>query len=116
MTGWEAERERLRKALEDIQRETMRCRGDQAYRDAVKFALKTSTAALSEPKEQTTADRWIEWKGGECPVPVNTAGTVKLRDGTVYERKDITDFNWGRADWCLKPHREIVAYRLSVQP
>ena len=33
-------------ALERIQRETMRCRGEQSYKDAAKFALKESSAAL----------------------------------------------------------------------
>lgn len=34
-------------ALEAIQRETMRCRGEQSYRDAAKFALRESSAALA---------------------------------------------------------------------
>jgi len=37
----------LMDALEKIQRETARCRGDQAYRDACKMALSTSSAALA---------------------------------------------------------------------
>lgn len=34
-------------ALERIKRETMRCRGEQSYRDATKFAFKESNAALA---------------------------------------------------------------------
>jgi len=44
----------LVEALEKIQRETVRCRGDQSYRDACKMAFsvtRTALAQLKEPKE-----------------------------------------------------------------
>ena len=41
----------LVEALEKIQRETVRCRGDQSYRDACKMAFSVTRAALAQLKE-----------------------------------------------------------------
>jgi len=54
------------------------------------------------------ADGWIEWAGGDCPVP----------PGTVVEVEFTTMARWiGPAkDWCWKHEDDdmnIVAYRLS---
>jgi hypothetical protein len=41
----------LVEALEKIQRETVRCRGDQSYRDACKMAFSLTRTALAQLKE-----------------------------------------------------------------
>lgn len=61
---------------------------------------------------------WIEWQGGECPVPFKTTVQVKLRDGAV-ERPRHAGF-WMRTDddrsyWQHEPNdhnNDIVAYRV----
>jgi len=61
---------------------------------------------------------WVEWTGGECPVPFKTIVQIKLRDGAV-ERPRIAGF-WMRTDddrsyWQHEPNdhnNDIVAYRV----
>lgn len=53
---------------------------------------------------------WIEWNGGERPVPPGTMVEVKLRDGSVSRSEN---WNWGHAP-CpgrYDPKLDIVAYR-----
>jgi hypothetical protein len=62
------------------------------------------------------SDGWIEWKGGECPVPKGTLIDVKYDDG--YKRECKAGDNYAE-DWSRTGHpRDIVAYRLtpSTQP
>lgn len=51
---------------------------------------------------------WIEWKGGECPVPMGMQVQVKFRSNNVSEPRSAWEFLWGHvAEDC-----DIIAYRL----
>jgi len=72
-------------------------------------------------------DGWIEWPGGECPVPAHTPVEVRYRDGEtelVYAHEPATGLNdWWKheGETCYDPETEgetlehscdIVAYRV----
>lgn len=64
-------------------------------------------------------NKWIEWKGGECPVPAGTLVDVLDGDGTVWEGAEAIPFdgrfsNAGAIFWehrCMKTNA-IAAWRL----
>src|SRR5687768_15104235 len=62
---------------------------------------------------------WIEWKGGECPVPRGTLIDVRYRDGgEMYGRRALECESWGRdassSFWGrLNIDSDITAYRPS---
>lgn len=92
-------------------------------RDQYEAALEAS----KEPLTGTGVDGWIDWPGGECPVPVGTLVDVKMED--TEEARNIghtyfevhgqpageygTDPDWSLEHWGadVKPSR-IIAYRL----
>lgn len=59
---------------------------------------------------------WIEWKGGECPVPSGTVVDVKDRDSfewtdqTVGADNAVSDQFWRHT--CFMPSLHIIAYRV----
>jgi hypothetical protein len=58
---------------------------------------------------------WVEWSGGECPVPYNTTVFVKTRSGLGLDALNDFEscFDW---DWLGQYHpMDIVAYRV-VKP
>lgn len=66
-------------------------------------------------------DGWIEWKGGEVPVPEGTVVDLKTRDGdTVYESVvgESGNNTWYQFWSHDGDNREIMAYRItpSTQP
>lgn len=75
------------------------------------------TAAVEAAK--TDDNPWIEWPGGECPVPDGTLVDVRWRNGIVHvnERASRSDNNrgnavgafWQKDGW----DADIVAYRIS---
>lgn len=84
-----------------------------------------------DAKVEADNDGWIEWHGGQCPVPFGTKVDVKFRNGKVYQNKQA----WGSVDvgkgvdsvseagsafWRKdNSDRDIVAYRIctgSEQP
>lgn len=85
-------------------------KGNSTFDDIWHWRLPTpSELAQHAPKE----DGWIEWEGGECPVPCDTKVIVKFRDKSV-EAADIQ-----RADfwiwWHTTDDDDIIAYRLVPQ-
>ena len=76
---------------------------------------KVGEQGASEP-----AGDWIEWGGGECPVPRGTLIQVKLRDGFVSsEQPALEGFQTGAEQWRIgydndrKPcGLDIIAYRV----
>lgn len=53
---------------------------------------------------------WIEWKGGECPVPAGTVVDYMLRDGEVVKSVEADQLRWDFNGW----QSDIIAYRLHV--
>lgn len=53
---------------------------------------------------------WIEWNGGECPVPGDTRVDVRLRGGVEY--CGYTAREW---DWSGICGVQIVAYRIAKE-
>ena len=51
---------------------------------------------------------WIEWKGGECPVPPGTKVDVKFRSGNVYDGENAASYSWRHCG----VRSDIVAYRV----
>jgi len=65
--------------------------------------------AAPPSKPATQAGEWIEWKGGECPIPDDALHQVCFRDG-VKSGIDDTPADWG---WSHSgSSSDIVAYRL----
>ena len=42
-------------------------------------------------------NKWIEWKGGECPVPEGTVVNIKLRD--VPDKENTFNFKAEKLRW-----------------
>lgn len=62
-------------------------------------------------------DGWIEWQGGECPLPQGVLCAVKYRDGD--KTPSTTAGSMLAHDWSHTRHdRDIIAYRpiLSEKP
>ena len=60
---------------------------------------------------------WIEWKGGECPVPPDTRVEVRFRSGASdpHCNAGLWDWKWMGRD--LEDTYDIVAYRvISEKP
>jgi hypothetical protein len=57
---------------------------------------------------------WIEWSGGECPVPPGTVVEVRFRNGNSDPDSNAEWWTW---DWdCDREStRDIVAYRVVPQ-
>lgn len=71
---------------------------------------------LDKPKQD---DGWIEWHGGECPVPVGTPVVVRYRCGMVRGvfgalQDDESGLDASAECWRNDDHQyDIVAYRLA---
>ena len=39
--------------------------------------------------------KWIEWRGGECPVTDGTAVEIGARNGGVWSTNKASDYYWG---------------------
>lgn len=76
-------------------------------------------AALDVVAANAADDGWIEWGGGECPVPDGTEVQVQHRDGSVFRGKALIDKGIGNSNWHIgfkadpRPcRRDIIAYRV----
>lgn len=110
----------MKEALEMVQHKIARIlNGDPQYLDnwvdgAGYFKLVADRLeAKSEPQPAPSNDGWIEWNGGECPVPKGTLIDVRHRDGEeflgVSALMDIPCQDWEYELSC----GDIIAYRLS---
>lgn len=90
---------------------------DPSYEDDSRYIItrKQYEAALAAKN-----DGWIEWGGGECPVPVGTLVDVKYRSGEINQHvKAAVLDNGGSIDtacavrWSrMDAEYDIIAYRL----
>ena len=55
---------------------------------------------------------WIEWGGGECPVPPDTLVEVRFRNDALNAFCSAGDWSWSWADLAS----DIVAYRVLSAP
>lgn len=60
----------------------------------------------------STNKDWIEWQGGECPVPDNTPIQAEWRAGKSFRTVCPQEFRWGHQD----SESDIVAYRVIINP
>jgi hypothetical protein len=56
-------------------------------------------------------DGWIEWHGGECPVPVGRLVDLRFRTGEEAYSIAAEVLSWGHR----KRNGDIVAYRIASQ-
>lgn len=85
--------------------------GIQDLEKARHYLYKLIEIQSAEP--ETGADKtdegWIEWKGGECPVPIGTFMDIRLRDGSVFQRQVVTnELRWSS----IESSADIVAYKV----
>lgn len=59
--------------------------------------------------EQEKAEGWIEWKGGECPLPPFTIVDIRNAGGFYVPGGNAAGFNW---KWGVNGG-DIVAYRVK---
>lgn len=60
-------------------------------------------------------DGWIEWGGGECPVPENSLVEVKYRDGTIRDAYKASGYIWANGYGDNETtDSDIIAYRLHL--
>jgi hypothetical protein len=80
--------------------------GEQVRRIDRLLAHMTGGAAKTEPE-------WIDWHGGECPVPAGTRVEVRFRRGNTL--KGPAEY-WGSPGSCWKhggdSMADIIAYRI----
>ena len=55
---------------------------------------------------------WIDWNGGECPVPLDTKVKVKLRNGKLLEPVHAFCYSWSH----FYQGGDIVEYRTVTEP
>ncbi|MBD8181656.1 hypothetical protein IFU25_08065 [Pantoea agglomerans] len=73
------------------------------YLDALEIAL-----PILEQQELGEGE-WIEWGGGECPVPEGVKAEIKFRDGDCAELDTWLDI----LEWRHKGYgSDIIAYRI----
>ena len=62
---------------------------------------------------QADADGWIEWSGGECPLPGDQLCEVKVRgEGVPRGPKPAKVWAW---DWMSMRSNDIIAYRPIIE-
>lgn len=62
--------------------------------------------------DKSEDDEWIEWNGGECPLPNGTVVNLKLRSGGVLNNQKCEEWGWG-AGGCYDC---LVAYKVVETP
>lgn len=112
----------IRKAIHHLQRleeELDRLEGDHADNAPVVFPPLPEYDPDSVALTGQADGGWIEWAGGECPVPAGTPIEVKLRNGSVYEGLALQDLFTRAHQWRIGLEHDpspcsidIIAYRI----
>lgn len=94
------------------------CTSDDITDDAVRAEMGMNSRALDAALAAKN-DGWIEWGGGECPVPTGTLVCVKWRDGRIDDgipAKISHDLDSSKRHAIRWQHHgnshDIIAYRL----
>lgn len=61
--------------------------------------------------EQQEQGEWIEWSGGECPVPPKTIVTVRYRKGKEESPGEAGGYFWSHGSG-IRATVDIIAYRI----
>lgn len=96
----EVTNEQLARALESIA-------GESRTSDTI--ALLIAASRLRGSPSVSDSAGWIEWGGGECPVPEDQRVCVKLRVGTQEKGHRAGVYRWTHEG----APGDIVRYRLS---
>lgn len=68
---------------------------------------------ITERQHRPTGDGWIEWKGGNCPVPADTCIDIRFRDGNEDVAVNALQGLAHNAYWHNDDSpADIIAYRL----
>lgn len=72
--------------------------------------LEANKEAVDAPKPDELGDGWIQWNGGECPVPARTRVDIRFRRGGNESNRIAEALEWehGKLGWWW----DIVAYRI----
>ena len=88
--------------------------------EAMAASMKGSKPAATPAQEpEPDADGWIDWDGGECPVPEGTFVSVMLRNGHIYSDEALVDACMCDQQWIvgmgdnIPCSIDIIKYRLS---
>ena len=81
---------------------------NQTLLDHCAYRYRYADAMLAARATEPTADAdgWIEWDGGDCPVPADTRVEVRLCCGPEF--KDVAE----SLRWDRRGEGDIVAYRV----
>jgi hypothetical protein len=63
-------------------------------------------------KPSPDADGWIEWRGGECPVPSGVRIEIRLRNGVTGVISDPRRLRWAYHLTSVGLDNDIIAYRI----
>lgn len=71
--------------------------------------IQNTEIGIPEPVKHPLVDEdgWIEWNGGECPVPADVLMEVKFKSGGSARTWDATMLRWAHT----QGRSDIVAYR-----
>lgn len=72
--------------------------------------LEANKEAVDAPRPDELGDGWIQWDGGECPVPARTRVDIRFRRGGDESNRIAEALEWGhgKLGWWW----DIVAYRI----
>lgn len=62
---------------------------------------------MAKDTKTTKSSKWIEWKGGECPVPATSPVSYQIRSGSRHSAREASMLDWV----ALNLSSDIVAYR-----
>jgi len=78
-----------------------------------------SSKSENAEKPDELGDGWIQWNGGECPVPAGTPVQVRFRDGGEFEGSALKSWCTFEEHWRIGIEHDqtpcaedIVAYRI----
>jgi|GEM_PF-803989 len=81
--------------------------------------LEMGKEAVDAPKPAESGDGWIQWYGGDCPVPAGTMVRVRFRNGNEHEGPALNSWCTYQGLWRigieddLAPcDEDIIAYRI----
>ena len=80
--------------------------------DVLDMLIELEYGSKSENAEKPAelGDGWIQWNGGESPVPAGTRVDVRFRRGDDESNRIAEDLEWGHGK--LGCWWDIVAYRI----